>query len=170
MAHKPMTETLASEERDHSNRRPQGISRREFIKLAAVVGLPSAALAALAGCGPTQQAVVTSTAASTVRPQPTLTPTPIPPPSVTARRPKVIKIYPKVPSRVVHTHHAGVWEGENLAPAVIWQMLDASIVALTSYQQLPDADLQVLAQTVSTRLLGAGPGDGWLPGMVRGRR
>lgn len=76
MAHKPMTETLASEERDHSSRRPQGISRREFIKLAAVVGLRSTAFAALAGCGPTQQVVVTSTAAPTARPQPTPTPTP----------------------------------------------------------------------------------------------
>jgi hypothetical protein len=36
-----MTEALASEERDHSNQCPQGMSRREFIKLAAVVGLQS---------------------------------------------------------------------------------------------------------------------------------
>lgn len=137
MAHKPTTEALASEERDHSNRRPQGISRREFIKLAAVVGLQSTALAALAGCGPTQQAVVTPTAAPTARPQPTLTPTPahtptpIPPPSETARRPAVIKVYPEVPSRVVRAHHADVWDGENLAPAAIRQMLDVSITALT---------------------------------------
>jgi hypothetical protein len=40
-------------------------------------------------------------------------------------------MYPDGPSKVVHTHHAGVWNGENLVPEAIRQMLDASITALT---------------------------------------
>ena len=31
----------------------------------------------------------------------------------------------------MHTHHAGVWDGEELMPEVIQEMLDASITKLT---------------------------------------
>jgi len=84
--------------------RPRGISRREFIKLAAMAGL-------LAGCGPIGQPVVT--------PAPTATPTKAPPPT------------PSVPNKVVHTHHAGVWSGDDLVTGALRQMLDASITKLT---------------------------------------
>ncbi|MBN2394274.1 MAG: DUF362 domain-containing protein [Anaerolineae bacterium] len=58
------------------------------------------------------------------------------------RRPDVIQFFPATPSRVVHTHHTGVWLGtpqgsvveeDNalLDPVALRQMLDASIVALT---------------------------------------
>jgi hypothetical protein len=40
-------------------------------------------------------------------------------------------MYPNGPSKVVHTHRAGVWNGEDLVPEAIRQMLDASITALT---------------------------------------
>jgi hypothetical protein len=36
-----------------------------------------------------------------------------------------------VPSKVVHTHHAGVWSGDQLSPEALRQMLDASITKLT---------------------------------------
>ncbi len=50
-------------------------------------------------------------------PSPTLTP-------VIAERPHVL-------GKVVHTHHTGVWDGGNLQPNAIRQMLDASITQLT---------------------------------------
>jgi len=78
--------------------RPRGISRREFLKLAAAAGL-------LAGCR------------STVSPA--------------ERRAGIMKIYPDRPSKVVRARHAGVWNGDALAPQAIRQMLDASITELT---------------------------------------
>lgn len=96
--------------------RPQGISRREFIKLAAMAGL-------LAGCGPIEQlgAKPTSTPAATP------TPTKAPPPT------------PSVPNKVVHTHHAGVWNGDGLVPGALRQMLDASITELTGLNDAGEA-------------------------------
>jgi uncharacterized protein (DUF362 family) len=66
------------------------------------------------------------------------------------RRPDVIRFYPDVSSRVIHTHHAGVWKGtpkgsliaeDNalLDPTALRQMLDASIVALTGLQDAREA-------------------------------
>jgi hypothetical protein len=40
-------------------------------------------------------------------------------------------MFPEVPSMVVHAAHAGVWEGDALSPAVLRQLLDASITRLT---------------------------------------
>jgi hypothetical protein len=51
----------------------------------------------------------------------------------------VIKMYPDVPSKVVHTHHAGVWDGEELAPNAIRQMLNASITELTGLNDATEA-------------------------------
>jgi hypothetical protein len=119
---------MARESSRNESPRPPGIPRREFIKLAAVAGL-------LAGCRPSRQVIVTATPTAT--PVPTNTPTPTPAPSLTptpiaqARQPEIIKMYPDVPSRVVHTHHAGVWDGDTLMPEAIQQMLDASITELT---------------------------------------
>lgn len=110
--------------------RPGGIPRRKFIKMAAVAGL-------LAGCRPTRQPEAVPTSAPTATAMPTNTPpatptgAPTATPTVTARRSDVIKMYPDAPSKVVHTHHAGVWDGEDLAPEAIRQMLDGSITELT---------------------------------------
>lgn len=100
---------------------PQGISRRTFIRLAAMASL-------LAGCRPMEKLV--TPVLSEVGPEPGrevegLTSTPLPP------RSEIIRFYPDVPSKVVYARHAGVWDGETLVPGVIQQMLDASIVALT---------------------------------------
>ena len=40
-------------------------------------------------------------------------------------------VRPHVPGKVVHTRHAGVWDGGNLQSSAIRQMLDASITQLT---------------------------------------
>jgi uncharacterized protein (DUF362 family) len=56
-----------------------------------------------------------------------------------ARKLDIIQTYPEVPSRVVQTRHAGVWEGENLVPGTIRQMLDASITALTGLHDAHEA-------------------------------
>ena len=128
----------------------RAISRREFMKLTATVGL-------LAGCQPATQVVApTSLPTSTSVPAPTRTPvpsdTPVPTvaptdtPAATAtprrsvvRRPDVIKMYPAVPSQVVRARHAGVWSGKDLAPKALRQMLDSSITALTGLKDARQA-------------------------------
>jgi hypothetical protein len=49
----------------------------------------------------------------------------------TIRRPEIIKMFPTVPSRVVHAHHGGVWDGGALQPEALRQMLDYSVAQLT---------------------------------------
>jgi len=107
----------------------QGISRRSFLKIAAA--------SLLAGCSPAQQPVVTPTDEPTIAP--TAAPTLTPIPTVAARRPEVIQMYPDAPSKVVQAHHAGVWDGETLAPEAIRQMLDASITELTGLNAAAEA-------------------------------
>lgn len=129
---------------DHNNSpRPQRISRRDFIKLAAVAGL-------LAGCNPAQPPTATSTSEPTATSAPTVTPTKAPTatrtsvptatrtPTVKVPRSELTKFYPNRPSKVVHARHAGVWDGGMLVPKAIRQMLDASITKLTG---LDDADV-----------------------------
>src|SRR5688572_9028622 len=113
------------------------MSRRQFIKLAAAAGL-------LAGCNSIQKsgALPTSPPATLRQAQdvtsapPTRTLTAIP---ATAGPPDVIKFYPEVPSKVVQTHHTGVWAGEHLSPEAIRQMLDASITELTGLNDSREA-------------------------------
>jgi hypothetical protein len=128
-----------------------GLSRRQFIKLAAAAGL-------LAGCNsiqksgvvPTssakvpaepadvisQKSGVAPTSPATVPAEPTQALASVP---VTAEPLDVIKFYPDVPSKVVQTHHAGVWDGERLSPEAIRQMLDASITELTGLNDSREA-------------------------------
>lgn len=129
----------------------KNVSRRDFLKIAA--------LGLLAGCAPTQAPPVTPDAtaapvatsaptdtpalASTNTPTtaPTLAPTATltPLPTVTVRKPDIIQFYPTKPSTVVHTHHAGVWSGDNLMPNAVRQMLDASITRLTGLNDAREA-------------------------------
>jgi hypothetical protein len=55
------------------------------------------------------------------------------------RRPDVIQTYPDVPSRVVQTRHAGAWDGGELTPASLREMLDASISRLTGLHDAREA-------------------------------
>lgn len=125
---------------------PQKISRRAFIKLAAMAGL-------LAGCRPMEKLVTpTSTPAPTPTPARTTTPTPAPttmPTAVPTAAPTAAPTatptaaptvaLPAEPGKVVHTHHAGVWDGEALVPEAIRQMLDASITELTGLHDAGEA-------------------------------
>jgi hypothetical protein len=117
-------------------RSPQGsrpISRRRFLQLAAATGL-------LAGCSAAEPAGVAPTAAPGATPvlAESATDTSIPPAAPTPALPAspsspwdLIKFYPDSPSQVIHTHHAGAWQGDQLSPAALRQMLDASITKLT---------------------------------------
>jgi hypothetical protein len=51
----------------------------------------------------------------------------------------IIKFYPNAPSKVVQTHHAGVWSGDALSPEALTQMLDASITNLTGLNDANEA-------------------------------
>jgi hypothetical protein len=85
--------------------RSRVISRRDFCKIAAA--------SLLAGCTPNPQPEATPTAT----PRPTVTPKPTPVTDI--RRPDVIRMYPKVASKVVHARHASAWDGEQLVPGAI---------------------------------------------------
>jgi hypothetical protein len=134
---------MTQETNPNNNPRRRGISRRDFLKAATAAGL-------LAGCRPaqgrptvtpTKAPTATSTAVSELRVTPKPTPTPMPPtPTVEAlHKPEVIKMYPDVPSKVVQAHHAGVWEGEDLVPEAMRQMLDAAITELTGLNDATEA-------------------------------
>ena len=60
-------------------------------------------------------------------------------PIAEVRRPAVIRFYPDVPSKVVHAHHASVWDGEELVPEALRQMLNASITELTGLTEAAKA-------------------------------
>ncbi|MCP4542838.1 MAG: DUF362 domain-containing protein [Chloroflexi bacterium] len=86
---------------------PRGVSRRDFLKIAAATGL-------LAGCSPIRQPDITPTSVPTVTSAPTNTPMP------------ELNV-----SKVVHARHASVWDDDILVPEAIRQMLDSSITTLT---------------------------------------
>ena len=119
------------------NTRPYGpgISRRAFLRLAAV--------SLLAGCArqsPTAPPTTPAPAAAPTAALLTTTPPAAIPPT-TARRPDIIKIYPDRPSKVVCTTHAGLWNDatNTLSQEAIGEMLDASIAALTGLGSAPKA-------------------------------
>jgi len=121
------------------------ISRKEFLRLTAA-GLGAVVGGRfLAACGatprlqadtPTAKAlpIVTDTMAPTATSAHTATAATITSTPQPLRRPDVIKFYPAVPSRVVHTHHSGVWEGSTLQSEALKQMLDVSVTRLTGVQ------------------------------------
>jgi len=118
---------MTSEHNFNEDPRSRGVSRRYFLKLLTAMGF-------LAGCSPRGQLTPTATGASTDAPLPSNTPSPAHTPAP-IETPTVTPL--DEPSTVVHTRHAGVWGGadkahpEELAPAAISQMLDASITELT---------------------------------------
>ncbi len=65
-----------------------------------------------------------ATPTATIQPTATLAPGQV-------RRPEVIKFYPDTPSQLVRVHHTGAWDGDQLVPDALRQMLDASITRLT---------------------------------------
>jgi hypothetical protein len=120
---------------NNSTQSPGGISRRQFIKLAAVTGL-------LAGCSPVAQPVAAPTNAPIPKPTaaPAATPTGVPKVvSAATGKPDIIKLYPEIASRLVQAHHAGIWNGDQLSPEGVRQMLDASITKLTGLNDAREA-------------------------------
>ena len=114
------------------------LTRKEFLRLAAaglgtLVGGPF-----LSACAPAPTPPPAPTPAPVVAPKLTLAPS-----VSTLRRPDVIKIGLAGKSAVVHTHHGGVWDGDKLLPAVLNQMLDASITKLTGLNDAGQAWLSL---------------------------
>jgi hypothetical protein len=149
------------------------ISRRQFLKTSAAAG----AAAALSGCSvlpvkPTVESQsATNTPAATETQPVQNTPTVIATLPVTnipaAFKPQIVKIYPAAAkSMVVHTHHSGVWAGDTLQPAVLTQMLDASITKLTgmadplkAWQALfqPKEKIAIKINTIAGSITGTHP-------------
>jgi hypothetical protein len=160
------------------------ISRRQFLRNSAIAG----AAASLSGCSVlggkstvepqpvntptlaepqpvknTPEAVDTQPVENT--PQPTDTPPAINTP--TAVKPQLVKIYPAAPkSVVVHTRHSGVWASDTLQPAVLTQMLDASITKLTGLDDplkawqalfLPQEKIAIKINTIAGSITGTHP-------------
>jgi hypothetical protein len=141
----------------------QPLTRKEFLRLA-MVGLGSILSGrCLSACSPLITSAPVS-ASPTNQPTslpatiPVQTDTPIPnsaaSPDATftstsqiVRREDILKFFPTVPSRVVHMHHGGVWEGDVLQPAVLRQMLDRSIARLTGLQDALSAWQVLFAPT-----------------------
>ena len=139
------------------------LTRRQFLKVSSAVA--GVALAG-AACGPqpaptplsgAQAAAIPPTVAPTATPSPlpptpapTITSSPLPPtpvPSstpaapavISGQRPEIIKFYPDGPSRVVQTHHAGVWKDQQLAPDALRRLVDTSITKLTGVSDAAQA-------------------------------
>jgi hypothetical protein len=104
------------------------LSRRGFIKVAAAMSFLAGCRAANPQPTPTPATLPTNTST----PQSTTTRGPSPTPTVSQRGPDEL-------SKVVHTHHAGVWNDEELAPQAIGQMLDASVTELTGLSDASEA-------------------------------
>ena len=128
---------------DHKTVRSHDLSRRDFLKAAMFTG----AAGLLASCGPSTKPTPAPTLIDSPTPAPTYTPASIPTflPTSIVRRPEIIKFYPDVPkSRIIRTHHAGVWTGtpqgsitddnDLLSLDALGQMVDASITKLTGIE------------------------------------
>lgn len=122
------------------------VSRREFLRRVAALACGAATLDTLVGCtsAPAPSATPAPTAALAApsqTPPPTEAPTPTSTPAgrPVAPKPDVVKAYPQGPSTVVHTRHAGVWDGDTLVLGVVRQMLDASITSLTGLDDASSA-------------------------------
>jgi hypothetical protein len=124
----------------------QALSRRYFLKIIAT--------GVLAGCAPkltpqpTDKPMATTPSSPTAAPTSTSTAAPPSPTPTTQPSNRLTAEIPNTPTssptltpaavarlhvlgKVVQTHHAGVWDGGNLQPNAIRQMLDASITRLT---------------------------------------
>jgi uncharacterized protein (DUF362 family) len=108
----------------------RSLSRKEFLRLSTL------GLGALSGgrllsaCNPVSTPIATDVppTATSVATQPSV-----------ISNPEIIQFYPTVPSKVIHTHHAGVWAGEKLTPAALREMVDDSITNLTGLTDAKEA-------------------------------
>jgi uncharacterized protein (DUF362 family) len=118
------------------------LSRRDFMRLTAI-GLGSLAGGRLlSACGPAATPAGSPQPAS----NPTVAATPTTPAAVSTAtvaagnaRPELIKFFPTVPSKVIQTHHSGVWSDKTLVPGALRQMLEASITKLIGLSDAREA-------------------------------
>jgi hypothetical protein len=105
------------------------LNRRDFLRISAL-GLGSLAGGRiLTACSPLPTAEAPASTATTGT---AAAPTILQPATLaSASLQDILKFYPSVPSKVVQTHHSGVWSGTSLVPNILRQMLDASITKLT---------------------------------------
>ncbi len=130
-------------------RKSAGLSRREFLRLPglAAAGLISTRLLSACGLNPAASPAIpvdTSTMTAAISPTSTVTiqPTNTSPgePTATLTPGDIIRFYPVSQSRVIQTHHTGVWtEDKTLVPSALRSMLDASITRLTGIQDALEA-------------------------------
>lgn len=102
------------------------LSRKDFLRLSTL------SLGALTG-GRLLSACSPAPTATLAAAQPTVTPTS-----------EALQFTPTVPpnkitSKVIHTHHAGVWVNEQLTPTALREMVDDSIVNLTGLADAKEA-------------------------------
>jgi uncharacterized protein (DUF362 family) len=90
---------------------------------------PTLTPAASSTPGITPSATLEPTTAATAAAAETATATATP--VVVISRGDMMKHYPDAPSKVVRTHHSGVWSNKQLVPNALSQMLDATITQLT---------------------------------------
>jgi uncharacterized protein (DUF362 family) len=115
------------------------LSRRDFLRLAAI-GLGTLTSGRfLSACAKATPTATASPIPATALPIATEAATTMPATPASTALPDIVKFFPDVPSRVVQTHHAGVWSDETLAPNAIRQMLDASITKLTGLNNAREA-------------------------------
>jgi Domain of unknown function (DUF362) len=107
--------------------KPSQLSRRDFLRLTAT-GLGSLAAGPLLSACSQNPATATNIPASTPV---SATPTTRPTATLASARQEILEFFPTVPSRVIQTHHSGVWSSKSLVPNALRQMLDASITRLT---------------------------------------
>ena len=119
--------------------KPSPLSRRDFLRLSAI-GLGSIAGGRiLAACSPLANpatALSTATAAMATASATTAATAAV---AAGSSLPEILKFYPAVPSRVIQTHHSGVWSNKSLVPGALRQMLDASITRLTAMKDARQA-------------------------------
>ena len=117
--------------------KPSPLTRRDFLRLSAI-GLGSlAASPLLNACSPAPASPTAPPATATAVAAPATATTPAS--LAGGPLPEIVKFFPAVPSRVIQTHHAGVWSDKALVPGALRQMLDASITKLTGLNDAGEA-------------------------------
>jgi hypothetical protein len=114
--------------------KPSPLSRRDFLRLSAIGlgGLAAGPLLSACSQNPAAATALPTAVAATSTAAPTATQTAIP-------RQEILEFFPKVPSRVIRTHHPGVWSNKTLVPGALRKMLDASITRLTGLNDAREA-------------------------------
>ena len=111
--------------------KPTPLSRRDFLRLTAA-GLGGLAAGSLLNACSQATAIPTATPTATLASTATATLAP-------KSSAEIMKFFPAAPSRVIQTHHGGVWSGKTLVPGALRQMLDASITRLTGLNDTREA-------------------------------